>query len=57
MVTPFLPKSHPWRMRWFTLGDWTTKRTTLTKDFDTIFWIYFILVVFILLTATTPADH
>ena len=47
IITPFLPREHPWRMRWFELADWAEKQTDLCRSFDFVFWG--ILVILLLL--------
>ncbi|NIQ80612.1 MAG: hypothetical protein GTN93_21470 [Anaerolineae bacterium] len=39
LFTPFLPKSHKWHGRYFTLRDWHRGRTELTVQFDFVFWM------------------
>jgi hypothetical protein len=39
LFTPFLPKSHKWSGRYFTLRDWHHGRTDLTVQFDLVFWV------------------
>jgi len=37
-MTPFMPSTHPWKWRWFTLSEWAVSRTPLTILFDTLAW-------------------
>jgi hypothetical protein len=43
-----LPKSHPWRGKWFTLEDWHKCRTEVCWVFDTAFWISLIMIAVVL---------
>lgn len=48
-LCPFLPKTHPWRGRRFSLKDWYLGRTKFTMDFDTVMWFILpFLITFIL---------
>ena len=35
----FVPKTHPWHKKWFTLGDWRTRRLSLVKQVDAMMWV------------------
>ena len=38
LITQFLPKTHEWHKRHFTLHDWAHGRTDLTMKFDSVLW-------------------
>ena len=40
MLYPFLPKSHPWHGRRFTLREWWEGQTDVCRMFDGLFWIH-----------------
>lgn len=40
----FVPASHPWHGRAFSLGDWATHRTALTRVLDVVFWVWIITI-------------
>lgn len=44
----FVPKTHPWHKRWFTLEDWRTRRLSLVKQVDAVMWVTLICVPTIL---------
>lgn len=50
LIVPFLPKSHPWHGRRFTLGEWHAGRTTYTKFIDFLLWFYGVLAIVILVS-------
>lgn len=37
-ATPFLPRKHPWRWRWFELHDWARSRTPFCSAYDSVLW-------------------
>lgn len=39
--SPFLPETHPWRFRRFTLREWEEGQTDLCRTFDFGFWVGF----------------
>ena len=47
IFTEFLPKSHPWKNRWFKLSDWANVRTETTKYLDFALWgqIIFLIIL------------
>ena len=46
LLSPVLPKDHPWKGRWFPLYDWAIKRTPLTEQFDLVLWVSGLFAVF-----------
>lgn len=38
ILIPFLPPSHPWHGRPFTLADWSAKQTDFCRFFDMVLW-------------------
>lgn len=38
LMSPFLPRGHPWRGRWFRLREWYNGRQPLAVVFDSLFW-------------------
>lgn len=40
LLNPFLPATHPWHGRRFTLQDWATNQTALCRIFDWALWIW-----------------
>lgn len=38
-MSPFLPKAHPWKNKWFTLRDWHQNQTPLCRSFDMLGWV------------------
>lgn len=43
-----VPKTHPWRGRWFTLRDWTQHSTQLTREFNLVAWVSAVCIAFVL---------
>lgn len=39
LVNRWLPVTHRWHKKWFTLMDWTTRRTNLQRQFDVVWWL------------------
>lgn len=40
-----LSKGHPWYGRTLTLSNWHAAQTKVCRQFDLIFWTYFVLLV------------
>lgn len=50
VMLPFLPKTHPWHGRRFTLYDWYEHQTPLCRDFDFVMWINGVILALVLLS-------
>lgn len=37
--SPLLPKTHPWKNKWFTLRDWHQHETPTCRAFNTVGWV------------------
>jgi hypothetical protein len=37
-LLPFLPKTHAWYGRRFTLAEWAQGQTAMCREFDYVFW-------------------
>lgn len=48
LFVPFLPETHPWKNRFFSLPDWAYGRKGLTKNIDSALWgqIVFLIILF-----------
>ncbi len=44
LVTPFMPKGHPWHRRYFTLEDWAECQTPMCQEYDFGLWCGFIMI-------------
>ncbi len=40
-----LTKNHPWKNKYFTLIDWYSGATSLTKQFSFLLWLLFLCVI------------
>ena len=48
IMIPFLPKTHPWHGRHFTLEDWYVNATPDCRQFDLTGWMMLICVSLVL---------
>ena len=48
IMIPFLPKTHPWHCRHFTLEDWYVNATPDCRQFDLTGWMMLICVSLVL---------
>lgn len=48
LLTPILPKNHPWKGKKFTLQDWTTNATDVSFAISIMLWANFLSIVFII---------
>jgi len=39
LLEPFLPASHPWKGKYYSLSEWARGQTSMCKEFDWVFWI------------------
>ena len=45
LLRPFLPATHPWKNKRFTLTDWAANSTPLNDTFAYCFWATFFYIV------------
>lgn len=42
LMLPFVPRTHPWYGRYFTLTDWHANATPQCRQFDYTGWVLFV---------------
>lgn len=49
ILTPILPKSHPWKGKKFTLTDWSNNSTDISFAISILLWSNFLSFIIILI--------